>query len=450
MKQIAVKLTEQAIAGLGGLKRFVGSGDVVWVKPNIGWDRAPEKAANTNPDVVATLVRLCFEAGAKVVKVGDNTCNIAAKCYQASGIGPAVTALGAEGRVPWTAAASATSTIRGERVKKMPVYPEHHGVRPGDQRAGRETPRLCSSHAVHEELHGRDRESQRPAPGHSHLPGRSDAIHDRAFNKKPTLCVLDAVRILTAHGPGGGDLDDVQVKTTVAAGIDIVALDALGAELLGKKPAELATIVKGEKAGLGKMDYRSLACRSWPFHEQARPGLRNDAHAPSNAGAVSVAVSRPAGGGQLADHRSGPAAAETVLLPRSAVAPGHLAVGPRRAGRHALGAGVVVVTVLVGRVFCGWVCPLGTIHALAGWVFDRAWREQAAATTGRPGNGRSTTCWPAFGDGRLRRPLGHRLRSPRAALPQHGDRTAARHAVGRRRRLDRDLPEPIRAWAGCG
>ena len=47
----------------------------------------------------------------------------------------------------------------------------------------------------------------------------------------------------------------------MAAGVDIVALDALGAELLGRKPAAVATIVKGEKAGLGKMDYRSLSLR---------------------------------------------------------------------------------------------------------------------------------------------------------------------------------------------
>ena len=45
--------------------RFVSRGDVVWVKPNIGWNRRPEQAATTNPDVVATLVALCFEAGAK-------------------------------------------------------------------------------------------------------------------------------------------------------------------------------------------------------------------------------------------------------------------------------------------------------------------------------------------------------------------------------------------------
>ena len=78
---------------------------------------------------------------------------------------------------------------------------------------------------------------------------------------KPRLCVLDAVRILKAHGPKGGNLADVEVKTTVAAGVDIVALDALGAELMGKKPSAYPSIVKGQAAGLGKIDYRSLALR---------------------------------------------------------------------------------------------------------------------------------------------------------------------------------------------
>ncbi|MGO8691563.1 MAG: 4Fe-4S binding protein [Thermoguttaceae bacterium] len=32
---------------------------------------------------------------------------------------------------------------------------------------------------------------------------------------------------------------------------------------------------------------------------------------------------------------------------------------------------LVVLTLLLGRVFCGWACPLGTLHALAGWVFHR-------------------------------------------------------------------------------
>jgi hypothetical protein len=95
IRKIAVQLTLKALEGVGGLKRFVTKGSVVWVKPNIGWDQAPETAANTNPDVVATIIKACFDAGAKTVKVGDNTVKLAAKCYASSGIADAAKALGA-------------------------------------------------------------------------------------------------------------------------------------------------------------------------------------------------------------------------------------------------------------------------------------------------------------------------------------------------------------------
>jgi hypothetical protein len=66
-------ITKAAIDAFGGIKKFVSRGDVVIVKPNMGWDRLPEQAANTNPEVVSTIVKLCFEAGAKKVKVFDRT-----------------------------------------------------------------------------------------------------------------------------------------------------------------------------------------------------------------------------------------------------------------------------------------------------------------------------------------------------------------------------------------
>jgi len=93
---------------------------------------------------------------------------------------------------------------------------------------------------------------------HQDLP---TCIADITRFMKPRLCVLDAMRVLMAHGPRGGDLKDVRVRATVAAGVDIVALDAFGAELLDMKPADVGSIVKGEEFGLGRMDYRSLAPR---------------------------------------------------------------------------------------------------------------------------------------------------------------------------------------------
>src|SRR4051812_15660167 len=43
------ELVRRALDALGGMKRFVSRGDIVAVKPNIGWDRMPVHAANTNP-----------------------------------------------------------------------------------------------------------------------------------------------------------------------------------------------------------------------------------------------------------------------------------------------------------------------------------------------------------------------------------------------------------------
>ena len=83
-------ITRKAVDLLGGMGRFVKQGDVVVVKPNIGWDRSPEQAGCTNPEVVAALVTMAKESGAKAVKVFDYSCNDARRTYKSSGIDEAV------------------------------------------------------------------------------------------------------------------------------------------------------------------------------------------------------------------------------------------------------------------------------------------------------------------------------------------------------------------------
>ncbi|MCK5861186.1 MAG: DUF362 domain-containing protein, partial [Candidatus Hydrogenedentes bacterium] len=239
---------------LGGMKRFVSKGDVVWVKPNMAWDRTPEQSSNTNPDVVKTLVRLCFDAGAKTVKVGDHTCNPAKKSYKKSKIADAVQSVGAE-VVFLDKNRFREMDIKGESLKMHPVYPEivecdlvlnvpvvkHHSS----------TRITCCMKNYMGVIDDRKR-------FHQDLP---TCIADITAFMKPRLCVLDAVRILTNNGPTGGDLNDVRQVNAIAAGTDIVALDAFGAELLGNNPADIKTIVAGEKRGLGIMDYKSLALK---------------------------------------------------------------------------------------------------------------------------------------------------------------------------------------------
>lgn len=258
ISKVAAQLAKEAIEGLGGMKRFVKRGDVVWVKPNIGWDRKPEQAANTNPEVVAAIVKMCFDAGAKVVKIGDNTVNPAIRCYATSGIAAAVKPLGAE-VVYLDKGRFKEVDIKGERIKSMLLYPDiidcdlvinipivkHHVL-------------ANATIAMKNYMGVMDNR----APFHQDF---ATCLSDLTRFMKPQLTVLDAVRVLTAHGPTGGKLEDVAVRGTVAAGVDIVALDALGLELLGNPPAttkKAASILKyAQQVGLGKIDYRKLSLK---------------------------------------------------------------------------------------------------------------------------------------------------------------------------------------------
>lgn len=249
--ELPAMLTREALAAIGGIGRFVKKQSVVWIKPNIGWNRKPEQAANTHPEVVAELVRLCFDAGAKTVKVGDYTCNEAKACYENSGIAPAAKALGAE-VVYLEKSRFRDMNIGGNRLKDHPVYPEivecdlvisapvckHHG--------STEVTLAMKNYMGVVENRG---------AFHQDLP---TTIADITQFMKPQLSILDATRVLLAHGPTGGNLKDVKVLHTVAASTDIVALDAFGCELLGRDPAEIKTVVMGEKYKLGRMDYKKL------------------------------------------------------------------------------------------------------------------------------------------------------------------------------------------------
>lgn len=248
----AVSLTEAALASLGGMDRFVNSGDTIWIKPNIGWNRRPELAANTNPDVVGTLVRLCKQAGAKRVKVGDHPCQPARQAYRNSGIAKAVEAAG--GKMVYLDEKRFTDMpLGGEFLETWPVYQEvteadlvinvpilkHHGLT------------KCSiAMKNYMGIIGGNRSAW-----HQNMEA---CVTDITQFMKPRLTVLDAVRVLTDHGPQGGDPDDVDVRGIVAASTDIVALDAFGATLMGHQPADIGYLATAAGRGLGTLDFASL------------------------------------------------------------------------------------------------------------------------------------------------------------------------------------------------
>jgi uncharacterized protein (DUF362 family) len=245
-------ITKAAIDGLGGIKRFISKGDVVVVKPNMGWDRMPEYAATTNPEVVSTVVRLCYEAGAKRVKVFDRTVVDPRRCYKQSGIADAASAVGGivsfvddrkfrEVKLPGFALKSwpfYTETIEADKLINIPIAKTH----------GLSTLTLGMKNWMGIMGGSRGRIHQKI----------DESLVDVAMFIKPTLVILDAVRILTANGPQGGSLSDVKQLNMVIAGTDQVAVDAYGATLFGLKGADLGYVIAGHKAGLGTMDLSKL------------------------------------------------------------------------------------------------------------------------------------------------------------------------------------------------
>jgi len=241
-------ITRNAINALGGMKRFVKPGNTVVVKPNMGWDRTPELAANTNPLVVRAIVEECLRAGAKKVKVFDRTCNDERRCYKSSGIEAVLKGMKGVEVKHLEEERFTKVALKGRALQEWELYGEalsadvfinvpvlkHHGLS-----------KLTIGMKNIMGIMGGNRGSI-----HKHLPV---ALADVNTMFKTHLVVVDATRILTAHGPQGGDLRDVKVLNTVVASTDIVAADAFATTLFGLKPEDIAVTVEAHKRGLGEI-----------------------------------------------------------------------------------------------------------------------------------------------------------------------------------------------------
>jgi uncharacterized protein (DUF362 family) len=245
-------ITKEAITALGGMQRFVSKGDKVIVKPNIGWDRTPEQAACTNPEIVKTLVELCFDAGAKEVKVMDNPCNPARRTYVRSGIQKAAKSAGAKVPLP-NKYHLKKIPIYGDSLKEWEIYTDFV-----------ETDKIINvpiakTHSLSRLTLGMKNWLGAIGGNRNQLHQNLDlAIIDLAAFFKPVLTVMDGYRILLRNGPQGGRLSDVKLHKTVAAGVDYVALDAVGASFFDIKPEELRFLQIAKEKGRGEIDLEKL------------------------------------------------------------------------------------------------------------------------------------------------------------------------------------------------
>jgi len=247
-------ITMAALAAIGGIERFVKDGDDVIVKPNICADNYPfEYAATTNPQVVATLVRLCLGAGAGRVRVMDNPFGGSAQsAYARSGIADAVEAAGGEMEAMNLNKFEVTAIPQGIDIQEWPFYQE---VLNADLVI--DVPIAKHHSRTQLTLAGKNLMGviQNRGQIHANLGQR---IADLASIVRPRLTVVDAVRTLMNHGPTGGNLDDVRLTNTVIASHDIVAADAYAATLFDLTGAGISYVKAAAEMGLGTLDLDSI------------------------------------------------------------------------------------------------------------------------------------------------------------------------------------------------
>ena len=248
------QIVRAAVMALGGMERFVQKGNDVIIKPNICVDYYTyDYAVTTNPEVVGELVKLCIAAGAGRVRVMDQPFGgTARQAYDRTGIAKAVTGAGGEMEIMSKMKFKDIAIPDGRDLKKWSVYADaldtdvlinvpiakHHSL-------GRLTLGMKNLMGLIEER------------GQFHF-NLGQRVADLTSLLRPELTVVDAVRILTNHGPTGGSLSDVKLMNTVIASHDIVAADTYAAGLFGLTGEDVPSIRAAVAMGLGTADLKSV------------------------------------------------------------------------------------------------------------------------------------------------------------------------------------------------
>lgn len=227
-KGTPAQLLHAALAPLGEMKKFVKPGQRVVLKPNIGWARTPEQAGNTNPDLVAAVIKACYDAGAREVVIWEHTCDNYQFTFTLSGIREAARKGGAniysahgenvyhQVDVPRGKKLKTVKLIKpvhqAEVLINIPIAKQHY--------ATELTLSMKNLMGVVWDMEG------------FHRTDLHQYIADLNTVLRPNLIIMDAIRILTTNGPKGpGRVENLNM---VIAGIDPVAIDAYAAGLFRK------------------------------------------------------------------------------------------------------------------------------------------------------------------------------------------------------------------------
>jgi uncharacterized protein (DUF362 family) len=245
-----------AIDAIGGIGRFVRRGDVVLIKPNVAFERAAPLGATSNPEVLAALIEVLREAGAREIRVADNPIESPESCFVRSGVQQAALRAGARVYLPQPSNFRTLNTPGAKHIEHWPFFfRPFEGVTKVIGLAPVKDHNLCQASMTTKNWYGL-------------LGGRRNQFHqdihgiitDLALMIRPTFVILDGTRVLFRSGPTGGSLSDVRPGKTIVASTDSLAADAFGWDdlLQRKDQPRPAYLDQSARKNLGTPDWRSL------------------------------------------------------------------------------------------------------------------------------------------------------------------------------------------------
>lgn len=255
------KATIDAIESLGGIGKFVKSGDTVVIKPNIAFPNPPDWGSTTNPEVVTAVVKLCIDAGARSILIIDHPMAKPEQCLTRTGIIDAVNKVASDKvKVSMEMEQRNYTEVKLEKAKVLEKTDVHKSILKADVFINIPVAKSHSATTV--------------SFGMKNLMG---LIWDRAYLHqkidlhqgiadistfiKPSLIIMDASKALITRGPEGPGR--TEKLNTIISGTDPVAVDAYTVTLSswnGRKynPKDIRHISSAYEMKLGEIDIEKL------------------------------------------------------------------------------------------------------------------------------------------------------------------------------------------------
>jgi uncharacterized protein (DUF362 family)/Pyruvate/2-oxoacid:ferredoxin oxidoreductase delta subunit len=245
------------LAPLGGIGKFVGTGQRVLVKPNLLSSRPPEAAVTTHPAVVQAVVEEVQRAGGVPV-LGDspggrNTGQSYERLLRRTGMQGVAEATGCE----VVSFEDATVEVQAPQAKSFRKFTVGKAVADADRvivLPKLKTHQLTYYTGAVKILYGYI-PGLRKAEYHLHTGTDAETFSDLLLDLHsalpPTLAVMDAVLGMEGQGPSNGNPREIGL---VLASDSCPALDLVACSIVGLDPAAIPTVRKAGERGIGPKD----------------------------------------------------------------------------------------------------------------------------------------------------------------------------------------------------